>query len=402
MFYKALDSVKVVEYGNFVSAPFCAKILADLGAEVIKIEKPEHGDDARRQEPFLGDVPGAERSGLFLYVNMNKLGITLNPGTATGKKIFSELLKNADIFVENNSPGRMRELELSYKYVKQINPRIVMTSITPFGHTGPYKDYESCELVNTHFGGVGHVSTREGDISKEPLKYPAHLFSFQAGLSAAAATMGAYYHQRVTGSGSQLDVSEQESVIQNLNSVVARYGYSKQIVSRTDVLDIAPHHILPCKDGYIYLSFVEEHQWRSFVDVMGHPDWADNELFKDSPTRSQYWDALKPLLLEWTMKRTVDEIYRMSQEKSVPVGAVRTADLVLKDKQMATRRFFVEVEHGKTGKLTYPGVPYRFSKIKGETPVAAPILGQDNEAIYCGRMGYTKNDLANLKVAGVI
>ena len=137
MFYKALNGVKVVEFGNLISAPFCAKILADFGAEVIKIEEPCCGDIARKEEPFFKDIPGLENSGLFQYVNMNKLGITLNPETTTGKKIFGELLKNADIFVENNPPKRMKELELTYKSVKEINPRIVMTSITPFGQTGP-------------------------------------------------------------------------------------------------------------------------------------------------------------------------------------------------------------------------------------------------------------------------
>ena len=150
MFYKALDGAKVVEYGNFISGPFCAKILADLGAEVIKIEDPCCGDDSRRQAPFLKDIPGIENSGLFLYLNMNKLGVTLNLETTTGKKIFGELLKKADVFVENNPRKRMKELGLSYQYIKQINPRVVMTSITPFGQTGHYKDYKGGELVNTH------------------------------------------------------------------------------------------------------------------------------------------------------------------------------------------------------------------------------------------------------------
>ena len=345
MFYKALEDVKVLEFGNLFSAPFCSKILGDLGAEVIKIEKPDYGDDSRRQEPFLKDVPTSERSGLFQYLNMNKLGITLNPEMADGKKIFGELLKQADIFVENNPPKRMKKLELSYKYVKQINPRIVMTSITPFGQTGPYRDYEGCELVNTHMGGVGYISTREGDVSKEPIKYPAHLFSFQAGLSAAAATLGDFYNQCNTGSGSHLDISEQESIIQNINSALAHYWYGNQIVSRTDVLSIAPAHILPCKDGYIYHAFSEERQWWRFIEVMGHPDWADSELFKDAATRALYWDALKPLLLEWTMQHTVNEIYRWSQERGAPVGAVRAADQVVNDIQMAARGFFVEIEH---------------------------------------------------------
>jgi CoA:oxalate CoA-transferase len=402
MFYKILDGVKVVEYGHLVSAPFCAKILADLGAEVIKIEEPDCGDEARRQEPFLSDIPGSDRSGFFQYLNMNKLGITLNPNKATGKKIIKELIKNADIFVENNLPKRMKELEITYEQVKQINPRIVMTSITAFGQTGPYKDYKGGELVNTHFGAVGYISMREGSISKEPLKYPAHLFSFQAGLSAATATLGGLFHQTVTGSGEQIDVSEIESAIQNVNSALARYCYAKQIVSRTDVLSVAPAHILPCKDGYIYHSFVQEHHWWRFIEVMGHPDWADNELFKDYATRALYWDALKPLLLEWTMQYTVEEIYRMCQSKSIPIGPVRNAEQVLRDEQMASRAFFIDIEDREHGKLRYPGVPYRFSEIQRETPVVAPQLGQHNEDIFCGRLGYTKHDLVKLKEAGVI
>jgi CoA:oxalate CoA-transferase len=402
MFYKALDGVKVVEFGNLVTGPFCARILADFGAEVIKIEDPCCGDVSRKEEPFFKDIPGIENSGLFQYLNMNKLGVTLNPETTTGKEIFVQLLKSADIFVENNPPKRMKKLGLDYKFVKEINPRIVMTSITPFGQTGPYKDYKGGELVATHLGGVGYLSTREGDPTKEPLKYPAHLFSFQAGLCAASATLGSLYRQQLTGEGMQLDVSEQESVIQNVNAAIARYSYMKQISRRTDILDLAPHHILPCKDGYIYASFVEEHQWRRFVEVMGHPDWADNELFANAQIRSQYWDALKPLMLEWTMQYTVEEIYRRSQEKGIPLGAVRNAAQVLEDKQMKAREFFVDVERKGTGTLTFPGVPYRFSGMQREAPKAAPLLGQNNEEIYCGRLGYTKRDLTRLKEAGVI
>jgi crotonobetainyl-CoA:carnitine CoA-transferase CaiB-like acyl-CoA transferase len=402
MFYKVLDRVKVVEYGNFISAPFCAKILADLGAEVIKIEDPCCGDSSRQVAPFLHDIPGLENSGLFQYLNMNKLGITLNPSTATGAEIISVLLKSADVFVENNPPKQMKQLGLTYQFVKEINPRIVKTSITPFGQTGPYKDFQSCELVNAHIGGVGYISMREGDISKEPIKLPAHLFTFQAGLSAAVATLSSIFRQSTTGLGEQLDVSEQESVIQNLNSSIARYAYGGQIMTRTDAAGHAPFHILPCKDGFICAAFVEEAEWRRFVEVMGNPEWADNELFKDFASRAKYWDALKPLMVEWTMQYTEEEIYRRSQEKAVPLGAVRTAHQVLGDKQMAARQFFVDIERENTHKLTFPGVPYRFSEIQREAPSPAPLLGQHNEEIFCGRLGYSKRDLNRLKEAGVI
>ena len=401
MFYKVLDGVKVIEYGNLISAPFCAKIFADMGAEVIKIEPPCCGDDSRRMEPFMNDIPGLERSGLFQYLNMNKKGITLNPETATGRKILLRLLKGADVFIENNPPKRMKALKLDYARVKQVNLRIVMTSITPFGQTGPYKDYKSSELINAHMGGVGYDSVREVDISREPIKAPAHIFGFQAGLSAATATVAAVFQQSVTGEGTYLDVSEQESIIQNMHSVF-RYYYNKQIVNRTDVLDRAPAHILPCKDGYIHHANMEESEWWRFVDLMGNPEWAKNELFADYTLRSQYWDALKPLILDWTKDHTMDEIYRGSQERGSAIGALYTAKDMLSDRQMAARGFFVEADHPEIGKLQYPGVPYRFSGIPKEQPSTAPLLGQNNEEILCGDLGYTKKDLVKFREAGVI
>ena len=401
MFYKVLDGVKVIEYGNLISAPFCAKIFADMGAEVIKIEQPCCGDDSRRMEPFMNDIPGLERSGLFQSLNMNKKGITLNPETATGRKILLQLLKEADVFIENNPPKRMKALKLDYARVKQVNLRIVMTSITPFGQTGPYKDYKSSELINAHMGGVGYDSVREVDISREPIKAPAHIFGFQAGLSAATATVAAVFQQSVTGEGTYLDVSEQESIIQNMHSVF-RYYYNKQIVNRTDVLDRAPAHILPCKDGYIHHANMEESEWWRFVDLMGNPEWAKNELFADYTLRSQYWDALKPLILDWTKDHTMDEIYRGSQERGSAIGALYTAKDMLSDRQMAARGFFVEADHPEIGKLQYPGVPYRFSGIPKEQPSTAPLLGQNNEEILCGDLGYTKKDLVKFREAGVI
>ena len=401
MFYKVLEGVRVVEYGTLITAPFCAKILADLGAEVIKIEEPCCGDDTRRQQPVLKDIPGIERSGLFQYLNMNKKGITLNLETATGKKILGELLKGADIFVENNPPKRMKELEVTYQSIKQINPRIVMTSITPFGQTGPYKDYKGGELIVEHLGGIGYASAREVNIEKEPIKLPGHIFGFQAGLSAAVGTMGALLNQSVTGEGAYLDVSEQDSIVQNLHAML-RYYYNKQVVSRTDVLDRAPAHILPCKDGYIHHANMEEYQWKRFVEVMGNPEWAENELFKDYKTRSKYWDALRPLMVDWLKDCTMEEIYRRSQENGSAVGAVYTAKDMLNDRQLAARGFFVDIEHPANGKLKFPGVPYRFEEMKREIPIAAPLLGQNNKEVYCDCLGYSGDDLVKLKEAGVI
>jgi crotonobetainyl-CoA:carnitine CoA-transferase CaiB-like acyl-CoA transferase len=147
---------------------------------------------------------------------------------------------------------------------------------------------------------------------------------------------------------------------------------------------------------------MEEAEWWHFVDLMGNPEWAKNELFKDYTSRSQFWDALKPLILDWTKEHTMDEIYRGSQARGSAIGALYTAKDMLVDRQMAERGFFAEVEHPEIGKLKYPGVPYRFSDIPRENPTAAPLLGQNNEEIYCGRMGYSKQDLVKLGEAGII
>jgi CoA:oxalate CoA-transferase len=313
------------------------------------------------------------------------------------------LLKSTDILVESNPPSKMEELGISYRYLKDVNPRLIMTSITAFGQTGPYKDYKSCDLVSCHMGGPAYVTPRGAeDTSQEPLKWGGHFGSFQAGLGSVVATLGALYHQKATGLGQHVDISELESVIQNMLMPLYYYAYGAQICARTDVLDLAPFNILPCKDGYIYLAPLEEKEWRRMLEVMGNPDWGDDELFKDGRSRAQYWDGLRPLILEWTMQRTMEEIFHSGQTKRVPVGALFTAKEIMNFKQFTAREFFVDMEHKEAGKLRYPGVPYKFSEVKRESPTAAPLLGQHNEEVYCQRLGYTKSDLIKLKGSGII
>ncbi len=402
MTYNLLDGTRVIEYGNMVSAPFCAKILGDLGAEVIKIEDPEGGDRSRRREPFLNDIPGSERSGLFLYHNMNKLGITLNLRTATGKKIFADLLRDANIFVENNLPQAAEALGITYSQVSEINPGIVMTSLTPFGQTGPYRHYKGGELIAAHTGGAGKVSTRETELSDPPIKMPANQYTTQAGLAAAAGTLGALYRQGLTGHGQYLDISEQDSVVQNMSVALLYLYYPKRIPSRSDRMNIAPYHILPCKDGYINMAFIQEGQWKRLLEVMGKPEWGESELFQNPVSRAEYWDGLRPLIVEWTMQYNKTEIFQLCQDNRVPVSPLNTGKDLLESRQMASRGFIVEVDHPETGKLKYPGTPYHFGVAPREEPRPAPLLGQHNEAIYCGRLGYSKRDLAKLKEAGII
>lgn len=402
MFYKIFDDIRILEYSDSISASFCARILADLGAEVIKIETPDSTGQAEDKESYTHNSVLQRTGGLFQYLNMNKLGITLDLTRSKSKKVLVELLTGCDVFIDNLSSKYRGTLGLTYSFLQEIKPEIIMTSITPFGQSGPYCDYKGCELLNNHMSGVGYASTREVPPEQEPIKLPANVLGFQAGLSAAVATIGAIYRYKLSGKGTLIDISEQESAIQNLAIPMARYAYANQIVARTDILDRAPFHIIPCKDGYIYHAFVHEYQWERFVELMGRPDWAENELFKDYQTRGLYWDALKPLMMEWTMEHTMDEIYRLSQEKGAPIGAVYTAEEILQSPQLAARDFFVQVEPKENGSVQYPGIPYIFSGIQKKKPEAAPLLGQHNEYIYRNQLGYSGTALNELEKQGII
>ena len=223
----ALSDLRVVEYAHFISGPYCTKRLADLGAEVIKVEDPGGGDVARRTGPFLCDVPGPHRSGLFLYLNTNKLGVTLNIRSPAGLNLLKKLLAEADVFVENNPPAVARDLGIDYDSLKEINPRLVVTSITSFGQDGPYCAYNANDLISAHFGGVSYITPgRVSDTAKfPPLRPGGRQIDYIAGSTGALATMFAVFARRLSGKGQHVDVSEQEAIASFIRMEIAFYTH---------------------------------------------------------------------------------------------------------------------------------------------------------------------------------
>lgn len=400
---QALADVKVLEFGSMVSAPYCAKLLADLGAEVIKIEEPEVGDEARRKEPFAGDTPGIERSGLFAYLNTNKLGITLNPRTFTGKGIFMELVRTADILVENNPPKVMEQLGLQYSDLEAINPQLVMTSITPFGQSGAYRDFKATELISYHVSGFGYQTTQT---YKEPVLPPVkaggYQSQFSAATNAAVATMCALHARKLIGEGQQVDISVQECMAGQLEMQFEYWTFEQQIIGGLRTPFLAPMMPLRCKDGWVYTQCLEEHHFDNLVKAMGNPEWAKSELFKDRLTRAQYIDALEVLLNDWSMQHTKEEVFHMAQAARVPLAPANNAEDLLNNPHLKAREFFVDIEHPVIGKVKYPGAPYKLSMAPWMVKRPAPLLGEHNEEIYCGRLGYTKQDLVKMSEAGII
>ena len=396
----ALAGVKVMEYCQMVCGPYCAKLLADLGAEVIKVEKPVTGDQARSRGPFLHDIPHPERSGLFLYLNTNKYGVTLDPASSAGKVIFLELVKCADVLIEDTTPGTMEHLGLGYDSLKEVNPSLLMTSITPFGQMGPYRNYKAHHLNIYHASGQASFSfTQKYGGDTTPVKGGGYVGDYDAGLSGAVATLAALYKRGPGGTGQHIDVSRQEALISlDRVDISASANDPDATARRRGMLG----GLMPCKDGYVMVVAPQQHQWEALVELLGNPEWAHSEKCKDEWTRSENAAELQPLIEEWMLQHDKDEIYHRGQSFGCPVSPVNSAADVYNSPQVKHREFFAEIEHPEAGKLSYPTAPYRLSETPWRANRAAPLLGEHNDSVYRGYLGRSEEELVGLKERGVI
>ena len=399
-----LNGIRVVEYGSFISGPFCAKMLADLGADVIKVEPPAVGDEARNHGPFPGDVPHREKSGLFLFLNTNKRGITLDLETATGRDIMLALLRKSDIFVENHPPSLSESLGLDYGSLNAQAPGLVVTSITPYGQTGPYRDYKGYDLTTNAAGGF---SFGNGHAHREPLTTPAYQASYMAGLTAALASSIALLGRDLTGRGQLVDISEAQVIGVLLTGYhLPTYIYRGIAGWRSGNrmrLGLFPNCVLPCKDGYVCIDCPQIEQYQRFLDLIGSPDWVDDPRYRNRRAMSeQYPEEAEALIAPWFMEHTKEEILELCMENRIPCVPVRTVDEVLEDPHLVERSFFQDMGHTEAGDLKYPGPPYRFSDTPWRLIRPAPTMGQHNREVLCGELSYSPEELVHLRRGGII
>ena len=398
-----LSAIKVVELAEYVTGPYTGKFFADLGAEVIKVEEPSVGDLSRKEGPFPSDVPDPERSGQFLYLNTNKLGITLDVKTATGRDILKQLLTDADLFVHDRPPMFMKTLGLDYESLKELNRRLVMTSISPFGQTGPYRDYKAYDINISAAAGVTH---RQGRPGREPLSMPAYQASYFAGVCAAGATMCALYARDIGGSGmgQHVDVSQEGALIAvtglSMGATVIRQQVAGRLGHRIAV--IWPYAALPVKDGVFYICSLTEQHWQTWVKVMGDPEWARDPRYETQYKRGAVPDEMERLVEPWLMSHTKAEFEQLCREHHLPWKPMQTIEELFEHDQLKARDFFIEVDHPKAGRLRYPGSPVKCSTMRWKIKSPAPLLGQHNEEVFCHRLGYTKQDLVNMSRTGII
>ncbi|MDO8673460.1 MAG: CoA transferase [Dehalococcoidia bacterium] len=405
MFEQALSGVKVIDLTHYISGPYCTKMLADYGADSIKVEKPGDGDGARKLGPFLKDEPHPEKSGFFAYLNTNKRGMTLNLKTETGKAIFLRLIADADILVESYSPRVMPGLGLSFERLKEVNPRLVMVSISNFGQTGPYKDFKASELI---LNAMGSEMFSRGISIREPLKLGGNAVQFQAGSVSAVATSVGYWAALERGYGDHLDISIFETQIGSIDSrgsALVGYSYSGKVAMRRvhGASRGYPNGVYMCADGYIQIGHSAPEFFPRVLKMLGNPEELGDPAM--ALPAGQMDDDLRGIFdayfIPWCLERTKQEIFLKAQAVGLPAGPINTMEDIAKDAHFEAREFFVDVEHPVMGELKMPAAPFRMTASPWKVRRPAPLLGQHNEEIL-GDLGFTKEDLVRLRETGVI
>jgi len=379
---RALEGLTVVELGQGVSAPYCAKLFADYGADVVKVEPPE-GDLARRWGPFPGDTPDPEKSGLFFFLNTNKRGIVLDVTTPAGRDELLALLACADVFIENQCPSDLAAWGIDYETVADVNPGLVMISITPFGQTGPYRDWRAYDLNAFHLTATG--SRYCGLPDQAPLEHGTFSADFYGGITGAAWGMAAVRGRPNVGGGQHVDVSSAEAIAATFvgGQNIGAYAQDGAFHHRTGVgMPLgAPATILPCKDGHVWMLALEPGQWNGVAEVMGNPDWMQLEMFQDMFTRAQNADAIYPLIEEWTAEHGKFEIMERCQAAGAPVTAVFTVAEAAEHPHVEARGYRVDIEHPALGTVRALGAPFKLPASPGGPTAPSPLLGQHTDEV---------------------
>ena len=399
-----LTGITIIEWGEAITAPFCGKVLADLGATVIKLESLPQGDPGRGLPPFAGERPGRDRSLLFAHLNARKQGVAIDMTTNAGLEIFEALLGEADVLIEDRTPEERAAAGIAYDDVHAKFPTLVVTSLTPYGCTGPYKDRRGEPSVSSHMSGAAYATPSEvASVEQPPLSLAGRPAAMTGGLCGAAATLLALLSRSFDQQGRHADVAEVETMLPVMASPLNLLAFDGSVQPREDRgHGLAPFDFYPVKDGYASVFLVQEAHWQRLLELMGNPEWADVPMFADRRIRAQYREDLSNLLQPWFEEQRNEDLYQRAQAMDLPIGPVRGMAEVLADDQSAFREVFQRGHHPSFGDMLYIQPPYRSTAVPWQTPAPAPSLGQHTNDILQGWLGVSKREVASLAAAGVI
>lgn len=391
---KPLQGVRVLDLTRVLAGPFCAAQLGDLGAEVIKVERPKYGDDSR----FFGPYKNGESS-YYMLMNRNKKGITLNFKSEKALKIFYELVRKSDVVVENFKPGVAAHLKIDYETLKEINPRLIYASISGFGQYGPYAPRPGYDIVAQAMGGLMSIT---GYPDAPPARVGSSIADVSAGLYAAAGIMAALYAREKTGKGSYVDVSLLDFVFAFCETNIVRYTIGGVIPKRVGARHplSAPFDIYRAKDGYVVIAVANERIMDRLWALMGRMDLKEDPRFKTDADRSKNDVALKVIIEDWLKDTTVAEAVAAMLEKSIPASPLQTIPQACADEQIAARHMLVTIDHPRAGKVQITGNPMKFAGVPDNDYKPSPELGADNEAVLGELCGCSPEEVRAMEEAG--
>jgi formyl-CoA transferase len=391
-----LDGVRVVDLTRVLAGPYCTMMLADMGADVIKVEMPGRGDDSRAWGPPWAGTESA----YYLSANRNKRSITLNFRTEGGRRVLLDLVRRADVFIENFIPGSLDRLGLGYDDLKKVNPGLVYCSVSGYGYDGPYATRPGYDFIAQAEGGIMSVT---GEPEGPPMKVGVAIADITTGMFAAAAILAALRHRDRTGQGQRVEVSLLESVVGWLANVAMNYLVSGELPRRYGNAhpNVVPYQAFATSDGWVAIGVGNDAQFRRFCDVIGRPELADDPRFKTNSDRVINRDVLIPILEEIFKTRTTDEWIEALTAAELPCGPINTLDRVFRHPQVLHRRMVEEIDHPTAGRIKLVGIPYKFSATPLSIRRHPPTLGEHTEEVL-RELGYSEAEVAALRAEGAI
>ena len=393
-----LSGVRVLDLTRVLAGPYCGMMLADFGADVIKIELPGKGDDSRANAPQING-----ESAYFMNLNRNKRGMTLNLKSEEGRQIFLDLVRDSDVVLENYRPGVMDKLGVGYEVLHEVNPRLIYGALSGFGSYGPYAQRPGYDIISQAMGGLMSVTGEKGG---QPTRCGNAMGDILGGMNLVIGVLMAVNARYITGEGQRIDVSLVDSVVASLENAYIRYFKSQELPVRNGnaYASIAPYDTYHAKDGMVVIACGNQKLYEKFCNEVIHMPWMiTDERFLTVPLRVQNNEIQKQYIEEWSMQYTVDEVVEMTLFKGIPAGPIYNVKQITEDPHIAeAREMFIEVEHPVIGTMKVNGNPIKLMDMMPRINCPAPTLGQDNEEILEDMLGYSSQEVETLKANKVI
>ena len=393
---KPLEKLVVLDLTRVLAGPYSAMMMGDFGANIIKIEQPEVGDDSRAFGPFVG-----KESAYYMSLNRNKRSMTLNFKEQGARDLFKEMVKKADVVLENYRPGTMEKFGLGYDVLKEINPKIIYAACSGFGETGPYSQKPAYDIIVQAMGGIMSITGQEGG---EPIRPGASIGDIIAGLFTTIGVTMALYHRAMTGEGQKIDVAMLDCQVAILENAISRYLVNGVVPGPLGNRhpSITPFEAFTASDGHVIVGAGNDRLWKKLCEMIGKEELLTDERFLTNSLRTTNQKALKPILDAVFKNKTIDQWLAMLEEAGVPCAPINTVDRVVNDPQVKAREMLVEIEHPVAGKMHVPGVPIKMYKTPGSVDTPAPTLGQHTEEILNELLGLSKEDVDALRAKNVL